>query len=60
MNHSARYPYLKCIGGIEQQTEKIRVKWTNRFKQRVLVGQALPKSIILGMFKSEGLQESSK
>ena len=33
MNHSARYPYLNCIDGIEQQTNKISVKWVNRFKQ---------------------------
>ena len=32
----------------------------HRFKQWVWVGQALPKSIILGMFKSDGLEESSK
>ena len=60
MNHSARYPYLNCIDGIEQQTSKISVKWINRFKQWVWVGQALPKCIILGMFKSEGLEEPMK
>ena len=60
MNHSARCAYLNCIDGIEQQTNKIRMKWVNRFKQWVWVGQALQKSIILGMFKSEGLEESSK
>ena len=59
VNHSVRYPYLNCIDGIEQETNKISVKWINRFKQWVWVGQALPKSIILGMFKSQGLEESS-
>ena len=33
--YSARYPYLNCIDGIEQQTNKISVKWINRFKQWV-------------------------
>ena len=60
MNHRARYPYLNCIDGIEQQTQKISVKWINRFKQWVWVGQRLQKSIILGLFKSEGLEESIK
>ena len=59
-NQSARYPYLNCIDGIEQQPKKISVKWINRLKQWDLVVQALPKIIILGMFKSEGLEESSK
>ena len=59
-NHTARYLYLNCIDGIEQQTNKISVKWINSFKQWVWVGQVLPKSIIVGMFKSEGLEEFSK
>ena len=60
VNYSARYAYLNCIVGIEQQTNKISVKWVNRFEQWVCVGQALPKNIILDMFKSESLEESSK
>ena len=60
MNHNAKNPYLNCIDGIEQQTNKISVKWTNRFKQWVWVGEALPKCIILDLFKSKGLEESIK
>ena len=56
VNNSARYPYLNYIAGIEQQTNKVSVKWINRFKQWGWVGQVLPKSIILGMFKLEGLE----
>ena len=61
MNHNARYPYLNCIDEIEQQSKQTnKCEVDNRFRQWVWVGQALPKRIILGMFKSEGLEEPIK
>ena len=36
------------------------MKWINRLRKWVWVGQALPENITLGLFKSEGLEKSSK